>query len=454
MGSTPRGVWKIDDWLVSGRSLEDLLTNHTRRWEDSSSFAGEWPTLAEEALYGPAGELVRKVGEQSEASIPGLLLPFLVAFGNLIGRGAHWKVEGDKHFCRINAVLVGPTSLGRKGTGSNRVVDIVAMLEPEWKSNCWRTGLSSGEGLIHAVRDPVYRRNKKGELELLDEGVTDKRLVVEEPEFAGPLNVMRRDGNTLSAVLRNSWDDKQLAITTRNNPEKATHSHVSILGHITDEELLMHLTSKKLGGGIGDRFLFALTRRSKKLPFGGAHVKSSEELFDKLLAAAEFGKESKQINLSAAPESTHGGVSARELWEAVYEELSEGRPGLFGSVTSRAEAYTRRLATLYAVLDCSEWVCVDHLLAGLAVWQYCEDSARIIFGDKLGDEVADEILGAIEMAEGVGITRTEISDLFSRNENAAKISPILTQLENRDLIVRVREKHDGPGRPVERFFPR
>ena len=44
---------------------------------------------------------------------------------------------------------------------------------------------------------------------------------------------------------------------------------------------------------------------------------------------------------------------ARELWEEVYPELSDGQPGLVGDVTSRAEAQVLRLAALYAVLDFS-----------------------------------------------------------------------------------------------------
>ena len=38
----------------------------------------------------------------------------------------------------------------------------------------------------------------------------------------------------------------------------------------------------------------------------------------------------------------------------VYPALSEGRPGLLGSVIARAEAQVMRLALVYAVLDRSE----------------------------------------------------------------------------------------------------
>ena len=85
---------------------------------------------------------------------------------------------------------------------------------------------------------------------------------------------------------------------------------------------------------------------------------------------------------------------ARDLWGRVYPELSDGKPGLLGAVTSRAESQVMRLACVYALLDCSAEIRVEHLNAALAVWQYCHDSARFIFGDSLGDPTANEIQGA------------------------------------------------------------
>jgi hypothetical protein len=76
-----------------------------------------------------------------------------------------------------------------------------------------KTGPSSGEGLIWHVRDPIEERQAikdKGrtvgyEMVITDQGVEDKRLLVIEPEFASTLRVMEREGNTLSAQLRQAW---------------------------------------------------------------------------------------------------------------------------------------------------------------------------------------------------------------------------------------------------------
>ncbi len=112
-----------------------------------------------------------------------------------------------------------------------------------------------------------------------------------------------------------------------------------------------------------------------------------------------------------------------------------------------------RLSILYALLDLSQIVREPHLQAALALWRYCEASAERIFGDALGDPVADELLKALRAArERGGLTRTEISDLFKRNQPALRIEAALDSLAQLNLARRDHEPTGGrPGRPVERW---
>ena len=55
---------------------------------------------------------------------------------------------------------------------------------------------------------PAVRDDSQGKNNEIVEGVRDKRLLVFEGEFAQVLRVMRRDGNTLSGILRNAWDGR------------------------------------------------------------------------------------------------------------------------------------------------------------------------------------------------------------------------------------------------------
>jgi hypothetical protein len=142
--------------------------------------------------------------------------------------------------------------------------------------------------------------------------------------------------------------------------------------------------------------------------------------------------------------------AARAAWHSVYADLSEGKPGLLGAVTSRAEAQVVRLSLLYALLGGSATIRVEHVLAGLAVWDYCERSARFIFGDALGDVTADEIRLALRNAGTVGLTRTELREYFGRNKSSSEIGRALALLAEYGTATRKIEP--TAGRPVERWF--
>ena len=141
--------------------------------------------------------------------------------------------------------------------------------------------------------------------------------------------------------------------------------------------------------------------------------------------------------------------AARRLWFEVYGALSEGRPGLLGAMTGRAEAQVMRLALVYALLDKSPSIREVHLRAALAVWDYCERSARHIFGEKLGDPMADEILRLVRASED-GVRRTVLRDNFSRHAGKGQLENALAML--RELaLVDVRTETTG-GRPGEVWF--
>ncbi|MFC1944491.1 hypothetical protein ACFLX5_03230 [Chloroflexota bacterium] len=67
--------------------------------------------------------------------------------------------------------------------------------------------------------------------------------------------------------------------------------------------------------------------------------------------------------------------------------------------------------------------------AALAVWDYCEASALYIFGDALGDWVAGRIFQALCQSPK-GLTRTNISQLFSRHVPSERIEQALRLLKD------------------------
>jgi Protein of unknown function (DUF3987) len=104
---------------------------------------------------------------------------------------------------------------------------------------------------------------------MVDPGVPDKRLLVVEPELASVLEQTRPEGNTLSATLRQAWDGGKLDTLVKNCRATATEVHVSVIGHITPEELRRKLTATEQANGFANRFLWIYARRSKELAWGG-----------------------------------------------------------------------------------------------------------------------------------------------------------------------------------------
>jgi hypothetical protein len=409
----------------AGAEFFDKLAVGSKHHQEPPPAVPSWPEpLAEDAYHGVAGDLVRAIEPHSEADIAALLVQFLVGWGNMAGRGPYYLAEADHHHTNESAVTVGTTAKGRKGTSLGRVQAVLSAIDPHWAENRLFLGLGSGEAMIDAAKD---------------EG--DRRIMVVESEFARLLAVVSREGSTISANLRNAWDTGTLAINTRQNKVKVSGAHLSLIGHITREELLRRLDSTETANGFGNRKLWVCAKRSKVLPFGGGSIEYGD-LIGRLRDATTFTRQMGNTRVNFDKQ-------AAELWVQVYEGLSEGRPGMLGSMTSRAEAHVVRLSLIYALLDCAEKIRVEHLRAALGIWKYCAASARFIWGDALGDPTADEILRALSTEGDAGLTRWDLNNHFGRNKPAAELDRAIGVLMERGLIRSSTE--DTGGRSSTRY---
>lgn len=419
--------------------------------EPALSEESNWPAaLAQEAYYGITGDILRAVEPHTEADPAAILVQLLCGFGSLLGRSAFSRAEADAHHTNLFAVLVGQSSRGRKGTSWSVVRTLLSEVDPVWAQKRVKSGLGSGEGLIYNIRDRIEKqepirdgKNVTGyQTVVTDPGIEDKRILVIEPEFSKLLKVCERKDSTLSAIVRESFDTGTLCNLVKNLPLEATGAHVSILGHITQDELRRELSDTATANGFANRFLWVCVQRSKLLPEGGAmQAVDTSPLVARLIKARDFGRRAGELKRDTA---------ARSLWRDVYPELTADRgQGLLNAVTSRAEALVLRLETLYAVLDCATEKRPEHLMAAMAVWEYSEASARFLFGESMGDTVADEILSQLRRTPE-GLTRSELTDYFHRNRRAADIERDLHLLQKAG---RARVTTDQTsGRPAERWF--
>lgn len=367
---------------------------------DSESDSDRWPVLDDDALHGIAGEIIRAIEPETEADPVGLLTTFLTAFGNAVGNRPYFAVGSDSHCGNLFSCIVGDTASG-KGQSWGLVQSLMKKIDPDWvHGSISHGGMSSGEGFVERLQDtenadPFFVQPLKN-------------VLFFESEFAKPIVAMRRESNTLSSVLRSSWDRSTLSILTRGKSKLvASNAFVSILAHITPEELRKLLKdSIESANGFSNRFLWCLVHSEKSLPHGG-NVNVLEPFVDRLHAILQTAKDTGPLSRSSA---------ADRLWESVYPELKKSGNGSYGRAIERARPQVLRLSLLYALLDSSNVIDVCHLKAALAVWRYCAESARLLFSDSEDpktDSLETKILSVL--ADGPK-TKTEIRNQISSSK--------------------------------------
>lgn len=379
-----------------------------------------WPTLDAEAYYGPLGGFVYEAAPHTEADPAAILISGLVELGSLIGPGPHTFAGDARHGVNLGAVVVGETAKARKGTAGQVAAQMLEVLDQDFAEKV-KGGFGSGEKLVDDVND-----------------VDDHRLLVVETEFSRVLRVCSRDGSVLSQMIRDSWDGRPLQARSRGKTSVALQHHVSMLGHITLEELQRSLSDTDIYGGFANRFLWCLARRQRVLSNGGNVPTSIIATWARPLSdAVQAARQVAFLGRSPAADS---------LWAELYEEMSKDDPGgLLGAAISRDAPQLLRLSLMYALLDSSRVVESPHLISAAAVWRYCRASAEAIFGDLSGDTVTDRVLAALRRVAPGGLTRDGLHDALSRHATAIQLAMSLQFLEERGLVV-TRDEGTG-GRP-------
>ena len=409
------------------------------------------PKLEAPALDGIAGDIIKKILPHTEASEAAMLFNLLAGFGNIAGRSAYTMAGNSPHHTNLFGVLVGATSSGRKGTSWSAIKELLREVDPDWYQSRMASGLSSGEGLIYHVRDERTEKKpiKDGKRivdyqdEIVDEGVSDKRIFLLEEEFASVLKRMKGKDNTLSAIIRSLWDGGNLRTLIKNSPDTATEPHGSIMAHITKAEASELVAGVDCQNGLVNRFMWIYTNRSKSLPHAGAIPMEQLSGEIKRLQDAVFKAQTeREIPLSA---------EAHDRWSKIYDEHCTGQAGLIGAVTGRAAPMIRRLSLCYALMEGNDEQTLGNLESGLSAWKYCEDSAGWLFGTPFNDPDADRLWNTLKGQKN-GMTRSEISlKVFNNHADKERINTALEKLERSGEAFKKTEPTIGA--PRERWFP-
>lgn len=400
-------------------------------------------------LYGLVGEVARAGSDSTEANPYAIAANFMAYLSCAVGRGPYLPIGNTWHHARLFVLHVGRSGRGRKGDAVSLITRLDAalrQLNERAAPQVHRGGLSSREGLVSLMHDG-YRRGKE-EVPPIE----DKRLWVVESEFANVLHQSRREGNTLSAALRDCWDGTSLKPATKSNRLYASHPHLALTGAITPTELLGLMTARDLTNGFANRFLMIWAERHRILPFPQATPQVTVNILaDRVMRVLEFARADRVV------EHDHLRIELSRPAQALYarlyhEELNDASGGeRITALLERRAPMLLRMAMLFALSDLQARVDVHHVEAAMAWIRYAADSVKYIFSNptdaseqaKIDDSARkiEEFLFARSQA-----TRREITqECFHGHARKGHIDAALERLLN---AVPPRIRVDSIARPV------
>ena len=419
-----------------------------------------FPVMARDAFPELVRDVVTIATHSSEAHPVAVAANVIALFCCAIGRTAFQRIGDSAIHARPFLLVVGKSGKARKGTAESTAREVAkradAILRKRHASDdrlrIHAGGLSSGEGVGWAIRDPREPDEKTGKGG--DPGVTDKRLMAVESEFANVLAQTKREGNILSATIRNLWDGRDIEPLTKTSQLTSTNPHVVLVGHITGHELREKSSENDAANGLLNRFLMLHVHRPKLVALPEP---TPQDVLDSLAARladaigfatgnTPHGNNTHEVTLSA---------SAKEVWCDLYPQITRDSEGRAGSLMARSEVYARMLAMVFALMDKRNLIEPGDLLSALAWVNYWRESIDYIWRDGEEQTELDEFTQAVldEVVRRPGVKLSELQEVW-RRKRIPEVNAALETLANlAPPLVEMRRDTSLPGRPAHRYYP-
>jgi hypothetical protein len=420
---------KTHGWKGEQESTDDSVDPHRNAPKPDTTM-----------LYGLIGDVARAAAQTTEANRYAVAAAHIALLSAGVGRNVYLPVGNVKHHARVFMLHVGRSGRGRKGEAVSLTKRIRWKIEEHHSEDtgnladplCGQMhdgGLSTREGLALLIHDG-YRVGKEDVLP-----IEDKRLWVIESEFANVLHQAKRDGNTLSSALRDSWDGVSIRPATKTSRLWASNPHISLTGNITPSELLGLMESRELSNGFANRFLIFWAERERIEPFPKPTSRTVvTDLAERTKAVIRFATEGYPENKDSRPMelSADARTEYARLYRGELSRLADGEK--VAALIERRAPMLLRLAMIFALTDKTLTIDLPHIHAALAWVRFHRDSVRFIFNDAAGELAARESSdGAAKILDYLKqngqTTRSDLSKkCFSGHLSASRIDEALDSL--------------------------
>ncbi|RYU62912.1 hypothetical protein EWI61_00105 [Methylolobus aquaticus] len=390
------------------------------------------PGSAPDMFPGLVGDVARAATRHTDVSPVAVAAGFLSFLGAMAGRDVYFPIGDTWHHPRLFTLHIGRSGRGGKGDALQlirRIRQAIASDRPELLGQVHSGGLSSREGLAMLIHDG-FTQNRE-DVPAID----DKRLWVVESEFSNILAQGKRDGNTLSAALRELWDGGAIRPATKTGRVWASRPHVGLAAAITPSELHSLMNARDLSNGFANRFLMFWAERPRYEPEPQATAADVlADLAGRTADVLAFAKgnypadqDTRVMRMSHA---------ARELWRDTHVALRcPLESDTLTALLERRAPYAARLAMLFALRDralvIEEW----HLRSALAWVSYACASVRYVFSNQSTEAKAQAFdqmaarIGDFLRERPDGATMKELTnECFSRRATAVPLDDVLHRM--------------------------
>lgn len=400
-----------------------------------------WPKLHPAALSGIAGEFTLEAAERSGTDPAALLISFLTCAAAAVGGKSSLQVGITSHPARLFSVLVSSSYtcpavafqyalqvFSAADAGNEKARKFPPLAIKQWS-------LTTGEDFVEAVTDSAAEQDVlQGPVAVADKSSSRLLLVVN--GFGKTMQAVTRSNSPLEPMLKAAWDDSDLQLITRSRKRIKASGNVCLLGRIGLDDIAELITKENRWHDLGSRLLWVAVPPKR--------LAASPKPLDQKLLLRWARQLTSAISVAEKTPVLALSQEAETRWEEFYEQLSRAATGAIAPASARSPALVLRLAAIFALLERRPLVTPTDLGSAMAVWCYCQASARLLFS---GSTTNNSMRVLLALADGPK-TQTEMHHLFSRHIKGVQLNHILIDLEARGLVVCKRtDGGSAKGRP-------